>query len=124
MENRSPETASKVHELGGLYIAAHVDRANHSVIGTLGTIPEPLVESERQPGGAMFFDAVELSRTADETLWLPKVSGYAVTRSSDAHNIDDIARVWTEADGEFTVAGLKKIFAAKATRISPRLTSF
>lgn len=119
-----PETASKVHELGGLYIAAHVDRANHSVIGTLGTIPEPLVESERQPGGAMFFDAVELSRTADETLWLPKVSGYAVTRSSDAHNIDDVARVWTEADCEFSVAGLKAAFSSKATRISPRLTSF
>ena len=30
----------------------------------------------------------------------------------------------TEAEGEFSVAGLKAIFAAKATRISPRLTSF
>ena len=119
-----PETATKVHELGGIYIAAHVDRANHSVIGTLGMIPEPMVDSERQPDGGRFFDAVELSRTADESVWLPKIGDYAVTRSSDAHNIEDIARVWTETDGEFSVAGLKKIFAAKATRISPRLTSF
>ena len=119
-----PETATKVHELGGLYIAAHVDRANHSVIGALGSIPEPMVESEAQPGGGKFFDAVELSRTADESAWLDKVSGYAVTRSSDAHNIDDVARVWTEAEGEFSVAGLKAIFAAKATKLSPRLTSF
>ena len=118
------ETATKVHSLGGLYIAAHVDRANHSVLGTLGAIPEPMVESEAQPGGGRFFDAVELSRTAEEALWLPKVEGYAVTRSSDAHNIDDVARVWTEADCEFSVAGLKAAFAAKATRLSPRLTSF
>ena len=120
-----PETATKVHGLGGLYIAAHVDRANHSVLGALGAIPEPLVEAEAQPGGGMFFDAVELSRTADESNWLPRVSGYAVTRSSDAHNLDDVALVWTEADiPEFTIAALKQAFAAKATTISPRLTSF
>ena len=119
-----PETATKVHELGGLYIAAHVDRANHSVLGTLGAIPEPLVESEIQPGGGKFFDAVELSRTAELDVWLPRVEGYALTRSSDAHNLDDVALVWTEAEGEFSVAGLKAIFAAKATRLSPRLTRF
>ena len=120
-----PETATKVHELGGLYIAAHVDRANHSVLGALGAIPEPLVEAEAQPGGGMFFDAVELSRTADESNWLPRVGGYAVTRSSDAHNLDDVALVWTEADiPEFTIDALKQAFAAKATTISPRLTSF
>ena len=44
-----PETADKVHELGGLYIAAHIDRPNFSVIGSLGAIPENC------------FDAVELS---------------------------------------------------------------
>jgi len=115
-----PETAAKVHELGGLYIAAHIDRPNHSVYGTLGCIPEPL---PGEPVGR-YFDAVELSRTADETIWLPKAAGYAVTRSSDAHNLDDVARVWTEADGDFSVAGLKTIFAAKATRLSPRLTNF
>lgn len=118
------ETATRVHELDGLYIAAHVDRKNHSVLGTLGTIPRPLVDTDIQPGCGLFFDAVELSRTADESLWLPKVEGYAVIRSSDAHNIDDVARVWTEADGEFSIAGLKAIFAAKATKLSPRLTSF
>ena len=107
-----PETAAKVHELGGLYIAAHIDRPNFSVLGSLGEIP------------ANCFDAVELSRTADESIWLPKAAGYAVTRSSDAHNLDDVARVWTEADGEFSVAGLRAAFAAKATRLSPRLTRF
>ena len=36
-----PETAAKVHELDGLYIAAHIDRPNFSVISALGAIPEP-----------------------------------------------------------------------------------
>lgn len=108
-----PETAARVHELGGLYIAAHVDRPNYSVFSGLGAIPENC------------FDAVELSRTADEKIWLPRVEGYAMTRSSDAHNLDDVARVWTEADlEEFSIAALKKAFAAKVTRPSARLTSF
>ena len=114
-----PETAAKVHELGGLYLAAHIDRPNFSCIGALGAIPENC------------FDAVELSRTADAAEWLPRAAGYAVTRSSDAHNLDDVARVWTEADlrnergePEFSVAALRTAFAAKATVISPKLTNF
>ena len=108
-----PETAAKVHELGGLYVAAHVDRPNFSCLGTLGAIPEGC------------FDAVELSRTAEAADWLPKIGDYAVTRSSDAHNLDDVAKVWSEADlPAFTVDALRGAFAAKATVISPKLTKF
>ena len=68
---------------------------------------------------------MELSRTADENVWLPKVQGYAVVRSSDAHNLDDVAKVWAEADtDDFSVAGLKAIFESKAVSISPRLVRF
>lgn len=119
-----PETAAKVHELDGLYIAAHIDRPNFSVISALGAIPEPPPTTNCQQPTTKYFDAVELSRTADESLWLPEAAGYAVIRSSDAHNLDDVVRVWTEAEGEFSIAGLKTIFAAKATRLSPRLTRF
>ena len=119
-----PETAAKVHELDGLYIAAHIDRPNFSVISALGAIPEPPPTTNCQQPTTKYFDAIELSRTADESLWLPKAAGYAVIRSSDAHNLDDVVRVWTEAEGEFSIAGLKTIFAAKATRLSPRLTRF
>ena len=119
-----PETAAKVHELDGLYIAAHIDRPNFSVISALGAIPEPLPTTNCQQPTTKYFDAVELSRTADESLWLPKAAGYAVIRSSDAHNLDDVVRVWTEAEGEFSIAGLRAIFAAKATWLSPRLTRF
>lgn len=109
-----PETSARCHELGGLFIAAHIDRSAFSVFSQLGGLP---------PDGA--FDAVELSRTADEAVWRPKADGFAVTRSSDAHNLDDVARVWTEADiPALTTAHLAAAFAARATRLSPRLTSF
>ncbi len=109
-----PEVSAKTHELGGLYIAAHIDRSAFSVYSQLGAIP-----------GDGIFDAVELSRTADESVWLAKAEGFAVTRSSDAHNLDDVARVWTQADlPSFSIVGLKEAFAFRATTISPRLTSF
>ena len=109
-----PEAGAKCHELGGLFIAAHIDRSSFSCFSQLGVIPEDA-----------HFDAVELSRTADETIWLPKAEGYAVTRSSDAHNLDDVARVWTSAAlDEFSVAGLRRAFAARATTLSSRLTAF
>lgn len=112
-----PEVAEFVHARSGLYIAAHVDRPNFSVFGSLGAIPEPL-------GGGRYFDAVELSRTAIATDWLARIGDYAVVRSSDAHHLCDVARVWTEADGEFSLAGLKDIFNRRATRLSPRITTW
>ncbi len=109
-----PAVSAKCRELGGLYVAAHIDRSAFSVYSQLGGIPD----------GASF-DAVEFSRTADESLWLEKACGLAVVRSSDAHNLDDVGLVWTEAELDgFTVAALKKAFEARSTRISPRLTKF
>lgn len=107
------EVSVRCHELDGVYIAAHIDRPSFSVYSQFGCIPDGC------------FDAVEFSRTADETIWLPKADGYAVTRSSDAHNLDDVAKVWTEIDADNpSVAGLKSAFKRKATKISPRLTAF
>ncbi len=111
---RLSEVGEKCHELGGLFIAAHIDRATFSCYSQLGAIPEDA-----------HFDAVEFSRTADEAVWRERALGYAVTRSSDAHNLDDVARVWTEAElDEFTTAGLRRAFMAKSTTISPRLAAF
>ncbi len=105
-----PETAAKVHELGGLYIAAHIDRPNFSVFSALGAIPENC------------FDAVELSRTANEAEWAKRALPYALTRSSDAHNLDDVAKVWTMADCDFSVAGLKQAFLNHQTELSERIS--
>ena len=104
-----PETSAKTRELGGLYLAAHVDRPNFSVFSALGAIPENC------------FDAVELSRTADPSEWAARVEPYAITRSSDAHNLDDVAKVWSEADCDFSVAGLRECFANRNCRISKRM---
>ena len=107
------ETGAQCRSLGGLFIAAHIDRSAFSCYSQLGAIPEDAQ-----------FDAVELSRTAG-TEWFAKAAGYAMTRSSDAHNLDDVARVWTEADlDEFSVAGLKRAFSNRATVLSPPLTAF
>ena len=107
------EVAERVRALGGLLVAAHADRPNFSVLGTLGSVPEGC------------FDAVELSRTADEAEWRPRLGGHALVRSSDAHHPGDVARVWTEADiADFSVASLRRAFAERATRLSPRLVSF
>lgn len=111
--NSIPETSEKTHSLGGLYLAAHIDRPNFSVFNSLGGIPEGV------------FDAVEISRTCDENIWLPKASDYAVVRSSDAHNLDDIAKVWTELPTDkLDIKTLKEIFASKSTIISDRLRNF
>ena len=108
-----PETSEKVHGLGGIYIAAHIDRPNFSVVSGLGGVPENC------------FDAVELSRTADASAWIDKTRGLPAIRSGDAHHLDDVARVWTEADiGEFSTAALRRAFAENSTRLSARLARF
>ena len=108
-----PEVSAECRRLGGLFVAAHIDRPAFSVFSQLGAIP---------PG---CFDAVELSRTAEEAPWREKAGALAVTRSSDAHNPGDIARVWSEAPlAAFTVAELANAFAEGKVSVSPRLKAF
>ena len=111
--------------LGWLMVTAkHLVHKNWSKKSRESSKSVPLELITALPDPRDPFDAVELSRTADEAEWLPRAAGYAVTRSSDAHNLDDVARVWTEAECEFSVAGLRAAFAARATKLSPPLTSF
>lgn len=109
------EVSEFVHEREGLYIAAHADRPNFSIIGSLGMIPE-------SPDGERYFDAIELSRTAEECVWASKLAGYALVRSSDAHHLGDVAKVWTEFEAdEFSFAALKGALVKGSTKLSPRL---
>lgn len=109
-----PDTSARCRELGGLFIAAHIDRSAFSVYSQLGLLPEGDV-----------YDAVELSRTADAAVWLSRTGGLATIRASDAHNLDDVARVWTEAPlPVFTVDTLRTAFRARTTTLSPHLTRF
>ncbi len=92
----------RVHELGGLFIAAHLDRSVFSVTSQLGGL-----------AGDEGFDAVELSRHADVAVWSVKTLGLPFIRSSDAHDLEGIGAIWTEADlTEFSTRALKAAFTA------------
>lgn len=81
------EVAARVHDLGGLVIAAHLDRPSYSLIGQLGLIPPELD-----------IDGVEVSPLADPRNAEQWLSGreLPVTASSDAHDLAQIGRAWTE----------------------------
>jgi len=91
------EVGAHIHELGGLFIAAHIDRAVFSVTSQLGGL-----------FGDEGFDAVELTRHANLEEWRDKTLGLPVIRSSDAHHPDAIGIIWSEADlSVFSTQALK-----------------
>lgn len=88
------EAAAQVEALGGLAVAAHVDRPAYSVLSQLGLIPPDLA-----------LGAVEVSRNIrpDEArLKFPAIGKIPVIVSSDAHTIEDF------------VSGPKTMFLMKA----------
>jgi PHP family Zn ribbon phosphoesterase len=104
------EAGARVRELGGLFIAAHLDRAVFSVTSQLGGL-----------AGDEGFDAAELSRYADPEVWRDKLLGLPFIRSSDAHHPDRVGDLWTEADlAAFTTRELKRVFEAHALRWGAR----
>lgn len=77
-----------VHEIGGLAIAAHIDRQSFGIIGQLGFIPPRVA-----------FDGREVSRHLPLTEArdrFPEYSRFPFVTSSDAHYLKDIGTVRTE----------------------------
>lgn len=78
------DIVNKIHLLGGLAIASHIDRPSYSILSQLGFIdPETP------------FDALEISAATDiraARRQYPDLSAYAFIKSSDAHFIRDIGR--------------------------------
>ncbi len=73
-----------VHELGGLFIPAHIDRQVYGILSQLGFLPDE------------DFDAVELTARGD-----PALAGrYPVVRNSDSHNLATIGTASTEFELE------------------------
>jgi len=73
-----------VHSLGGVAIAAHIDREAFSIISQLGFIPEGLE-----------LDGIEVSllgRLENLRATYPRVNNFPVIRSSDAHYLEDIGK--------------------------------
>ncbi|MGC8659790.1 MAG: PHP domain-containing protein [Desulfomonilaceae bacterium] len=78
-----------IHELGGLAIASHVDRPGFGIYSQLGFVPSDLK-----------LDALEISRHANWDSAKEKFgrsSNCPLIASSDAHYVNDIGAVYTEA---------------------------
>jgi predicted metal-dependent phosphoesterase TrpH len=81
------ETERRVHEMGGLFIPAHIDRMRNGIIAQLGFIP---------PG--LNCDALEISRHTTREAILrqqPYLKDYPFVQSSDAHFVKDIGSAYT-----------------------------
>lgn len=106
MPTRLPirEIGEAVHRIGGLFIAAHIDRPAFSVTSQLGGL-----------AGDEGFDAVELSKYAKPEEWgIDKTLGLPVIRSSDAHYLENIGDMWTDLSlSDFTVAGFRSAWAVR-----------
>ena len=77
-----------IHELGGLAVAAHVDREGFGIIGHLGFIPPELP-----------LDALELADPSGRDA-IPRHDQYCFITSSDAHSLNRVgarySRFWME----------------------------
>ncbi|MFH1059426.1 MAG: PHP-associated domain-containing protein [Pseudomonadota bacterium] len=81
------ELVARIHALGGLAVACHLDRPSYSLVGQLGMVPPDLA-----------LDAIEVSRRGDPAmapLWLGGRE-LPVLSSSDAHALDQMGAAWTE----------------------------
>jgi predicted metal-dependent phosphoesterase TrpH len=97
------DIVNRIHKIGGLAIASHIDRESYSVIGQLGFIPENLK-----------FDALEISPNMDideARNKFPEYKDIAFIRNSDAHFIEDIGKCFIEFQiAEPTFSEIKKAF--------------
>jgi PHP family Zn ribbon phosphoesterase len=98
-----------IRRLGGLAIAAHIDRESFGILGQLGFIPEGLA-----------LDALEISRRtglAEARRRWPELAQSAFVESSDSHIITDIGKGITRAFvEEATTAELRMAFEKKNGR--------
>ena len=76
-----------VHSIGGIFIPAHIDKQQNSIISQLGFVPKHLVT-----------DALELSFRTNHDDFIkmnPYLKGYTFISSSDAHYPEEIGRTYT-----------------------------
>lgn len=76
------EIEKKVHELGGIFIPAHINRPSNSLISQLGFFPP-----------ALNYDAIEINYFSGAERVREQygiAEGVTLLRNSDAHNLDDI----------------------------------
>lgn len=97
------QVVRSIHALGGVAVAAHVDRESFGLIGHLGFVPEGLD-----------LDAVEVSprlTTREARRRFPQIAGYPLIRSSDAHELEQVGGTCTTFRlREPTLAEMRKAF--------------
>ena len=100
---------NEIHGLGGLAVAAHIDRESFGLLGQLGFVPEGLP-----------LDALEISRRtglAEARRRYPELASFPMIESSDSHIITDIGKGITRAFLEdATTSELKMAFEKKSGR--------
>ncbi len=82
------EVEAEVHRLGGIFIPAHINKMQNSVLSQLGFLPPDLK-----------VEALELSKHTTIPAFLEKnkyLSKYPFIQSSDAHILEDIGSIYTE----------------------------
>ncbi|HKL37328.1 MAG TPA: PHP-associated domain-containing protein [Bacteroidales bacterium] len=107
------ETERSVHEMGGLFIPAHIDRMRNGIIAQLGFIPPDLR-----------CDALEISRHTSRKEILrdhPSLKDYPFIQSSDAHFIEDVGAAFTVF--ELEKPGLEDIGMALKRQNGRKITS-
>jgi hypothetical protein len=98
-----------IHDAGGLAVASHVDREAFSLIGQLGFIPEGLDVDALEISAQ---SSVEEVRDRD-----PRAGEFPLIRSSDAHGLRDIGKVYTSFYLErITVEEIRKAFRGREGR--------
>ena len=82
------EVEAEVHRLNGIFIPAHINKMQNSLLSQLGFVPPDLN-----------FDALELSKHISTESFLEKnkyLAKKTFIHSSDAHCVDDIGCIYTE----------------------------
>jgi 3',5'-nucleoside bisphosphate phosphatase len=86
----------RVAGLGGLFVAAHIDKPCFSVLSQLGFLSGEFTAVELSRAGAMRQEAMKLA------------GGYAVTTASDSHYIHTIGSAFVEFESDDTgIAGIE-----------------
>lgn len=81
------EVIGKIHDLGGLSIASHIDRPSYSLLSQLGFVPPDIK-----------LNGVEISRAMKKEeidSQIPGLGELPMIRSSDAHFLKDIGKAFT-----------------------------
>jgi 3',5'-nucleoside bisphosphate phosphatase len=109
------EVMAGVRELGGMVVAAHVDRPSYSLIGNLGFVPMGLPIA-----------GLELSRSAEPATvaWrVPHARGYGLVVSGDAHRLEEMTARTMFKVKQPSVAELVKALAGEGGRRAEILPS-